>query len=76
MPLLLSGAALKADGLGQFQQWADAFRLCQGFEIWQALGPWITEAKPNLGPGVSDRFKMASGITKEEAEAARIKRER
>lgn len=48
----------------------------QGFEIWQALGPWVSEAKPNLGPGVADRFKMAAGISREEAEAAKAKWQR
>jgi hypothetical protein len=48
----------------------------QGFEVWQALGGWVTEAKPNLGPGVSDRFKMASGISQQECTAATAKRQR
>ena len=48
----------------------------QGCDVWQALGPWVTEAQPNLGPGVSDRFKMAAGISQEEAAAATQKRQR
>lgn len=48
----------------------------QGYEVWQALGGWVSEAKPNLGPGVSDRFKMASGITQQECAAATAKRQR
>lgn len=48
----------------------------QGYEVWQALGGWVSEAKPNLGPGISERFKMASGITQQEYAAAIAKRQR
>lgn len=48
----------------------------QGFDVWQALGGWVTEAKPKLGPGVSDRFKMAAGITQQECTAATAKQRR
>lgn len=47
----------------------------QAYEIWQTHGAWVTQHKPDFGPGVSDRFKMASQITKEEFESANVKRQ-
>ncbi len=40
-----------------------AFRRCQAYEAWQALGPWIEEAKPELGSGVKDRFDFGRSVT-------------
>ena len=34
--------------------------VCQGAEVWEALGEWVTEAKPHFGPGTKERFEMAS----------------
>ena len=47
--------------------WADTFRLTQGYEAWQALGAWITEARPAFGMGVSERFQMASRVSSAQA---------
>lgn len=46
--------------------WKEAFRILQAAEIWQVHGDWVTEEKPTFGPGVKDRFEMASGITEGE----------
>ena len=40
--------------------------LMQAAEAWEALGPWVLEAKPDFGPGIKERFDGASKITKEE----------
>lgn len=37
----------------------------QAREIWLQHGPWITEHRPVFGPGIKERFAMASGITDE-----------
>lgn len=34
--------------------------LVQASEAWEALGGWITEAKPEFGPGQKERFEAAS----------------
>eukprot|EP00967_Tisochrysis_lutea_P010239 scaffold11812_cov18-Tisochrysis_lutea.AAC.2 len=34
-------------------------------EIWQQHGDWIQQHKPQFGPGVKERFEMASSITPE-----------
>ena len=47
-----------------------AFRKCQAYDAWQALGPWITKNKPDLGPGIKDRFEFGEAITKDEFEEA------
>lgn len=47
----------------------------QAYEIWQAHGAWVSQQNPNFGPGISDRFKMASGITQEQFKAADAKRQ-
>jgi amidase len=42
----------------------------QGWEIWKGLGPWVSQHNPSFGPGIKDRFQMASNITQEEFQAA------
>jgi amidase len=46
----------------------------QGREIWQAHGEWVTKHQPDFGPGIRDRFDMASRITDQEAADASTKR--
>lgn len=41
-------------------------RPMQGREVWEALGDWMTEAKPDLGPGTKQRFDMASQLQPDE----------
>ena len=48
------------------ETWREAFRIHQAREVWQVHGDWVTEVKPTFGPGVKDRFEMASGITEGE----------
>ncbi|MEN0039944.1 MAG: amidase [Pseudomonadota bacterium] len=45
-----------------------AFRMCQAYEAWRALGPWIEKNKPDLGPGVKERFEFGASVTKAEFE--------
>lgn len=45
-----------------------AFRNCQAFEAWQSLGEWIKSRKPDLGPGVKERFEYGASLSKEEFE--------
>ncbi|MDO5897674.1 amidase [Agrobacterium sp. Azo12] len=53
-----------------------AFRLHQGYEIWQHFGEWITKRQPAFGPGIKERFAMASKITEAEFKDASAYRER
>jgi amidase len=56
--------------------WRNAFRLIQGFEIQSTLLPFIQSHNAELGPGVKERFEAAAGITYREAEEARHLRAR
>ena len=58
----------------ELDEWRDAFRLIQGFEIQSTLLPFIQSHNADLGPGIKERFEVAAQITYAEAEAARAKR--
>jgi len=58
----------------EIDDWRNAFRLIQGFEIQSTLLPFIRSHNVELGPGIKERFEMASAITYREAEAARALR--
>ncbi|MFM1814811.1 MAG: hypothetical protein RLZ98_1506 [Pseudomonadota bacterium] len=58
------------------EQWRETFRVCQAAEVWQAHGAWVSSNNPQFGPGVKQRFEMASRITDAEADAARTARAR
>lgn len=53
------------------ETWRKAFATIQGFEIQSTLLPFIQSHDVNLGPGIKERFEIASTITFEQAEAAR-----
>jgi amidase len=59
------------EGLGD---WFEVFRTLQAAEIWATLGAWVTETKPQLGPGVKERFAYAATITRDQVEAATARR--
>ena len=54
-----------------FDPWRDAFRVLQGFEVWQTFGDFVTRHRPQPGPGIRERLDMASKITAAQADAAR-----
>eukprot|EP00240_Pyramimonas_obovata_P001111 CAMPEP_0118936490 /NCGR_PEP_ID=MMETSP1169-20130426/19181_1 /TAXON_ID=36882 /ORGANISM="Pyramimonas obovata, Strain CCMP722" /LENGTH=433 /DNA_ID=CAMNT_0006879777 /DNA_START=199 /DNA_END=1500 /DNA_ORIENTATION=- len=56
--------------IGPLTTWWTTFRVLQASEVWATHGEWVTEFKPNFGPGIKDRFEMASKITPEEVKAA------
>jgi amidase len=43
-------------------------------QIWQQHGVWVTEQQPEFGPGVRERFQMASGVTRPQFEEAAARR--
>jgi len=47
-----------------------AFRTLQFYEVWQELGPWVTQVQPVLGPDIRERFTAASRVTQDEYLAA------
>lgn len=56
--------------------WWDAFRVIQASEVASTNGPWVAEHKPDLGPGIRERFAMAAAITPDEVQAANDVRHR
>jgi amidase len=51
--------------------WREAMRVVQAREVWENYGAFITERRPDLGPGIRDRMEIAATITADEADAAR-----
>ena len=47
-----------------------AFRKCQSFEAWQALGDWISTRKPDLGPGIKERFEFGQSLSQQDFDEA------
>ncbi|AEJ39540.1 glutamyl-tRNA(Gln) amidotransferase subunit A [Sulfobacillus acidophilus TPY] len=56
-------------------QWAQGFRVIQGYDIWQNFGEWITHTKPRFGPGFRERFAWTATITVEERDMWNAKRQ-
>jgi amidase len=57
------------------EDWRKAFATIQGFEIQSTLLPFVQSHNVNLGPGIKERFEIASRITFDEAKVARKLRE-
>ena len=51
--------------------WRDAFRVIQGFEIQSTLLPFVLSHAESFAPAIKERFEAAAMITASEAEAAR-----
>lgn len=66
----LDGAAAPlARGSLPLDEWAEAYRILAGAEIWKEHGPWVTEHGMHLAEDVRARFLAASQIS--EAERSR-----
>jgi len=68
LPPMAPGKVAPAEG---FDPWREAFRIVQAYETWRTFGPFVTETKPNIGPGIRERIAFAATVTKEQADAAR-----
>ncbi|HLN10140.1 MAG TPA: amidase [Xanthobacteraceae bacterium] len=47
---------------GAEAEWLECYRVLQGAEIWQQLGPWIIVQRPTFGPSIASRFADAATI--------------
>jgi amidase len=47
---------------GTQAEWRECYRVLQGAEIWQHLGPWITVRRLVFGPSIAPRFADAATI--------------
>lgn len=52
-----------------------AFRILQGAQIWAEHGDWVRREKPQLGPGIAQRFENASKISAAEVAQAQLVRD-
>jgi amidase len=62
-----------AEGLSQW--WFELFRVLQGAEVWAQHGAWVTNVKPQLGPGVRQRIEWTATIDPADIPPAKAKRE-
>ncbi len=53
---------------GGLANWAAVFRTVQALEIWEEHGSWIDNEKPSFGPGIAERFQLASTLEKNESQ--------
>lgn len=54
-----------------FDPWREAFRVIQGYEVWQTFGDFVTRHQPAMGPGIRERIAYSATVTKANVEAAR-----
>ena len=47
-----------------------AFNTTGAFEAWRELGPWIEKHKPDMGPGIKERFAHGSKLAQEDYQTA------
>ncbi|MEO0382331.1 MAG: amidase [Pseudomonadota bacterium] len=75
--LVLETITLAPEGgdLGDLEAWRHVFRICQSAEAWQVHGAWVEAEKPELGPGIKDRFAYAKGLDADHVRQAQAKRE-
>ncbi len=56
--------------------WHETFRICQASEIWHVHGDWISQNTPDFGPGIQQRFEIASQINATTAQAQQAEKAR
>lgn len=72
MALLRTPEPIRFWGLGEAEQWADAFRTLQRADAWRANRSWIERTRPTFGPTIAQRWAEAAAVTAtEEADAER-----
>ncbi len=60
----------------RLEAWRETFRIAQASEIWDVHGAWVGSNTPDFGPGIKERFDIASRIDAEDAEAAHAEKAR
>lgn len=53
-----------------FDSWFTAFRVLQAWEAWQERGAWLTSHPNSLGADIAARYKVASKVSPDQAQAA------
>lgn len=55
----------------RIDDWREALRVVQAYEVWKTFGYFITNSTPNLGPGVAERMRFAASVTDSQASGCR-----
>ena len=50
--------------------WLAHFQALQWREIWESHGDWVTSRRPTFGPGIAERFGLASQVPDDAVEQA------
>ena len=79
-PVLDDAAGWLADSLGQAESvtvadegldaWLTHFQALQWREIWESHGAWVTNRNPAFGPGLAERFRLASEVSDDAVDRA------
>ena len=73
----VGGAAERVTVAGDgLDDWLTHFQALQWREIWESHGDWITRERPTFGPGIDERFQLASQVADAPVAAARAYREK
>ncbi len=56
------------------KEWAEIFRVIQGYEVWKSYGGWVRKYQPHLNRGPKERLEWASTVTMKEYKEAYAKR--
>lgn len=59
-----------------FDPWREAFRVIQGYEVWQTFGDFVARHRPTIGPGIRERMDYSASVTAAQDSAARKVKER
>ncbi|HZP78203.1 MAG TPA: amidase [Pseudolabrys sp.] len=54
-----------------FDAWREAFRVIQGYEVWDTFGAFVQQRRPKIGPGVRERIEFSATVSKAQVEAER-----
>jgi amidase len=60
---------------GDQARYLDCYRILQGAEIWQSLGPWIARHQPRFAADIAERFAGTARITPAEVFCASSRRD-
>ncbi|PKM69656.1 MAG: hypothetical protein CVU94_02755 [Firmicutes bacterium HGW-Firmicutes-19] len=56
--------------------WIEAFRIVQGYEVWESYGGWIQKYRPRLSRGPKERLEWSSTITRNQYKDALSEKQR
>lgn len=69
---LFVGDRFASVDLGDPQEFFETFRTVQQAEAWRTHGAWVTAHPGALGDDIAGRFELASRVTPEQEDAARV----